>query len=233
MENGRPITGRIRHEFHIGTRAPGKGDLVRLPYRAVSTDTREARLIVRDRESDTRTEIPAGSWEFADSQSIRLLPQGILFAPFKIYELWYEATGPKVPGIGFGTVRDLVSFLRYEREDRNGSPNPIMAEGTRTKDTGIRHALAFGGLVPVRQRRHDRPVLAQDRRDPPGPRDRPAGHRDQQLDRVLAEGRLARALTATRPPASGCRRSRYRSGPTPGGTSTGRNPASSPTARAR
>ena len=85
MKNGRPITGRVRHEFHIGTRAPGKGDLVRLSYPAVSTDTREARLTVRDRESDTRTEIPAGSWEFADSQSIRLLPRGSLFAPFKIY----------------------------------------------------------------------------------------------------------------------------------------------------
>src|SRR6266851_4541377 len=58
MENGRPITGRIRHEFHIGTRTPGNGDLVRLPYPAVSTDQRQARLAVRDRESDARTEIP-------------------------------------------------------------------------------------------------------------------------------------------------------------------------------
>jgi Alpha/beta hydrolase domain len=154
MENGRPITGHIRHEFHIGTRAPGKGDLVRLPYPAVSTDTREARLTVRDRESDTRTEIPAGSWEFADSQSIRLLPQGALFAPFKIYELWYEATGSKVLGIGFATVRDLVSFLRYERTDRNGTPNPLIAEGARTNDTGMRHALAFGVSQSGRFLRH-------------------------------------------------------------------------------
>jgi hypothetical protein len=89
----RPITGRIRHEFHIGTRAPGKGDLVRLSYPAVSTDTRQARLTMRDSESDTRTELSAASWEFTDAQSIRLLPPGSLFAPFKIYELWYEATG--------------------------------------------------------------------------------------------------------------------------------------------
>jgi hypothetical protein len=57
MENGKPVTGHIRHEFHIGTRTPGNGDLVRLPYPAVSTDRRQARLAVRDRESDTRTEI--------------------------------------------------------------------------------------------------------------------------------------------------------------------------------
>ena len=105
MENGRPVTGHIRHEFHIGTRAPGNGELVRLPYPAVSTDIRQARLTMRDREIDARTEIPAQSWEFADAQSIRLLPQSTLFAPFKIYELWYETTGPKVLGIGFASVR--------------------------------------------------------------------------------------------------------------------------------
>src|SRR6266404_3821108 len=137
MENGRPVTGRIRHEFHIGTRTPGKGDIVRLPYPAVSTDTRQARLTVRDREGDTRTEIAAEAWEFADGQSIRLLPQASLFAPFKIYELWYEATGSKVLGIGFAAVRDLVSCLRYERSE-----------------TGIRHALAFGVSQSGRFLRH-------------------------------------------------------------------------------
>ena len=154
MKNGRPITGRIRHEFHIGTRAPGKGDLVRLSYPAVSTDTREARLTVRDRESDTRTEIPAGSWEFADVQSIRLSPQGSLFAPFKMYELWYEATGSKVLGLGFASVRDLVAFLRYERADRNGTANPLIAEGMPTAGTGIRHTLAFGVSQSGRFLRH-------------------------------------------------------------------------------
>jgi alpha/beta hydrolase family protein len=136
-ENGRPVTGRIRHEFHIGTRTPGNGDIVRLPYPAISTDTWQARLTVRDRESDTRTELPAAAWEFADVQSIRLLPRGNLFAPFKIYELWYEATGSKVLGIGFAAVRDLVSCLRYQRSE-----------------TGIRHALAFGVSQSGRFLRH-------------------------------------------------------------------------------
>jgi Alpha/beta hydrolase domain len=154
MDGGRPITGRIRHEFHIGTRAPGKGDLVRLPYPAVSIDKQRARLTVRDREGDTRTEILADSWEFADSQSIRLLPEGTLFAPFKIYELWYETTGSKVLGIGFASVRDVVSFLRYESTDRNGTRNPLIAEGARTEGTGIRHALAFGVSQSGRFLRH-------------------------------------------------------------------------------
>jgi hypothetical protein len=154
MENGRPITGRIRHEFHIGTRTPGKGDLVRLPYPAVSTDKQLARLTMRDRESDSRTEIPADSWEFAHTQSIRLLPQGNLFVPFKIYELWYEATGAKVLGIGFASARDLVSCLRYESTDRNGTRNPLIAEGMRREGAGIRHALAFGVSQSGRFLRH-------------------------------------------------------------------------------
>jgi hypothetical protein len=29
-------------------------------------------------------------------------------------------------------VRDLVSFLRYERIDRSGTPSPMIAEGPRT-----------------------------------------------------------------------------------------------------
>jgi hypothetical protein len=154
MEDGRPITGHIRHEFHIGTRTPVKGDLVRLPYPAVSTDIGQARLTVRDRETDTRAEIPASSWEFADAQSIRLIPEGRLFAPFKIYELWYEATSSKVLGIGFASVRDLVSFLRYESTDRNGTRNPLIAENMLTGGTGTRHALAFGVSQSGRFLRH-------------------------------------------------------------------------------
>ena len=38
LEDGRPMVRRIRDEFHFGTRAPGKGDIVRLSYPAVSTD---------------------------------------------------------------------------------------------------------------------------------------------------------------------------------------------------
>jgi hypothetical protein len=42
LENGEPMVRRIRDEFHIGTRAPDKGDIERLNYAAVSTDQRNA-----------------------------------------------------------------------------------------------------------------------------------------------------------------------------------------------
>jgi Alpha/beta hydrolase domain len=149
LENGEPMLRRIRDEFHIGTRAPGKGDVVRLNYPAVSTDPRKARLTVRDRESDARSEIPADAWEFVDHRSIRLLPPGANFAPVKIYEIWYEATGSTVMGVGFAATRDLVAFLRYERADRQGTPNPMIAGSSR-----VAHTLAFGVSQAGRFLRH-------------------------------------------------------------------------------
>ncbi|HEV7994616.1 MAG TPA: alpha/beta hydrolase domain-containing protein [Stellaceae bacterium] len=154
LEAGRPMVRRIRDEFHVGTRAPGKGDVVRLGYRVVSTDPRRARLTVRDRESDARTEIPAGAWEFVDDRSIRLLPAGTSFAAYKIYDLWYEATGSTVIGAGFAATRDLVSFLRYERADRHGTANPMLADSRSGDGPGAAHTLAFGVSQAGRFLRH-------------------------------------------------------------------------------
>src|SRR3954454_3619505 len=142
--NGKPITGRIRDEFHAGTRGPAELVVRRLSYPAASLDQPAARLAVRDRESDRRRDIPRGEWEFVDNRSIRLVPEGRAFEPFKIYELWYEVTEPKVLGIGFASVRDLVSFLRYER---NG--NPLLSD-----DAEIRHAIGFGVSQSGRFLRH-------------------------------------------------------------------------------
>ena len=147
LEDGKPMERRIRHEFHIGTRAPGKGDIVRLAYPAVSVDKHKARLAVRDREGDARTEIPPAEWEFVDNRTIRLLPLGTNFSPYRIYEIWYEATGSAVMGIGFSATRDLVSFLRYESADRDGTPSPM-------GDAGISHSLAFGVSQAGRFLRH-------------------------------------------------------------------------------
>lgn len=150
LENGKPMVRRIRHEFHIGTRTPGKGDVMRLAYPAASTDRDRARLCVRSREADPRRDIPAEAWEFLDERTIRLLPPGELFAPVKIYEIWYEATGSRVAGAGFAATRDLIAFLRRERADREGTPNPMLATG----GAGVAHALAFGVSQSGRFLRH-------------------------------------------------------------------------------
>jgi hypothetical protein len=143
LEGGKPVVRRIRDEFHFGTRGPGDGSIRRLSYPAASLDQPAARLSVRDRERDTRTEIPRDEWEFLDDRSIRMLPVGRNFAPIKIYELWYEATGSKVLGIGYASVRDLVSFLR----DQNAGSDALgLGE--------IDHAIGFGVSQSGRFLRH-------------------------------------------------------------------------------
>jgi len=159
LENGKPVTGRIRDEFHVGTRGPAELVVRRLSYPAASLDQPEAWLTVRDRESDRRRDIPRAEWEFVDSRSIRLLPEGRPFEPFKIYELWYEATEPKILGIGFASVRDLVSFLRHEHTDNPlcapTRPSPASGGGSgRWEGAEIRHAIGFGVSQSGRFLRH-------------------------------------------------------------------------------
>jgi hypothetical protein len=147
LEDGKPMVRRIRDEFHVGTRAPGDGSVRRLSYPAATTDQPAARLTVRDRESDARTEIPRDAWEFIDDRSIRLLPPGRNFAPIKIYELWYAATGSKVLGIGYASVRDLVSFLRGGNADAHlgmGDVGHTIAFGVSQSGRFLRHFLELG-----------------------------------------------------------------------------------------
>jgi hypothetical protein len=151
-DSGRPLTGHIRDEFHVGTRGPAELVTRRLSYPAASTEQPAARLTVRDREGDRRSLIPRQEWEFVDARSIRLLPEGRAFSPFKIYELAYQASDAKVLGIGFASVRDLVSCLRYPHTAVGGLANPLAADGG--SDAGIRHAIAFGVSQSGRFLRH-------------------------------------------------------------------------------
>ena len=47
------------------------------------------------------------------------------FVANDIDEFAYIAKDPKVNGLGFAAVRDWMEFLRYERRDDYGNPNPL------------------------------------------------------------------------------------------------------------
>ena len=55
------------------------------------------------------------------------LPDGASVPPDAgaIYTFVYRAKAPKVMGIGFAAVRDLISFLRASSADASGTPNPL------------------------------------------------------------------------------------------------------------
>jgi hypothetical protein len=140
LEDGKPLVRRVREEFQVGKRI-ASSDTIVLTYPAVSLDRSKARLMMRRREGDARTEIARDQWEFVDARHVRLLPQGTQPTPLTIYEFWYEATESRVGGIAFAAVRDLVSFLRH-------SPgSPLAASKPR-------HSLAFGISQSGRFLRH-------------------------------------------------------------------------------
>ena len=138
-DNGKPIVEMVREEFVSGTRV-GNLDVFKLSYEAVSTDQPWARLSVRERAGDERRELPRSQWSFVDARSIKLndgKPK-----PGWLYEFHYEATNPKVQGLGFAATRDVVSWLRHD-------PAAIAATGGK-----ITHALAIGFSQAGRYLRH-------------------------------------------------------------------------------
>jgi len=138
---GAPIVKTIRDEFVFGTRIPTTRPTAPLSYEAATLEQKQARLTVRTKERDTATEIPHSGWAYADSRSIKLLPEGTKFQPGVIYDFRYPAKDPKVLGIGFAATRDLVSFLRYAARDSAGNANPLaLADGSPS----IKAAYAVG-----------------------------------------------------------------------------------------
>jgi len=140
LENGQPMVRRVREEFQTGKRI-ASSDTIVLTYPAASLDKSKTRLMMRRRERDQRIEIPHDKWEFVDARRIRLLPEGTAPTPLTIYEFWYEATNPRVAGIAFAAVRDLVSFLRRSPDSPLAASKP-------------RHAMAFGISQSGRFLRH-------------------------------------------------------------------------------
>jgi hypothetical protein len=122
-DGGKPIVRRIREEFVSGTRL-GALQAFRLSHEAA---TRDATMTTRRSQTAPRENVP---FEFVDSRSVRLLPEGTLPEPGSIYELVYDATKPRVLGIGFAATRDLISHLRQHGADVLGRP--------------VTHTLAFG-----------------------------------------------------------------------------------------
>ncbi len=153
-DNGQAIQRPVRTEVCVNRPGvhsqPLSGDPRVRSYPAATLDTSHAELTVRMQSYGERQAIPSSDWAFATeskadaggaptvtpSASHLYLPGG--FIPGAIYELVYTARDPLVLGLGFAAVRDLVSFLRFRKDDGAGSPNPLAGE------TGIERVYAWG-----------------------------------------------------------------------------------------
>jgi len=130
--NGKPIVETVRDELVSATRGPAEAPFF-LTFKTASADKAHAQLTVRRRESDPPRPVPSEAWHYATPRELELLPKGTKPLPGSIYQFTYQATEPKVLGIGFAATRDVVAYLRGEAA---GGANP--AGGT------IRHAVALG-----------------------------------------------------------------------------------------
>lgn len=158
--DGKPIVRQVRTELVVdkkGVKSRPLSDDDRVKsYEAATLDKSTASLTVREKSYGERIPLPLGEWEFAccakdqrtgketvtPSTNHLYLRSG--FKPGHIYEFIYPAKNPLVLGLGFAVVRDLVSFLRYERRG-----NPLLADsGSRVSKSPhlspITHAYAWG-----------------------------------------------------------------------------------------
>jgi hypothetical protein len=128
------MVGRALEEFIFNdqervSRAP-------LTYPTASRDATKATLTVRALQNSPRSTPADLRWSWVSDTEISIeRPAG--FDGGAIYEFVYEAKDPIVMGLGFAAMRDVISFLRYERHDPRGNPNPLGGPAAVTLSLGI------------------------------------------------------------------------------------------------
>ncbi len=163
-QNGAHIRGLARTDFTleadreemplghlIQNRIGGTG------YPAADPSSSQNVLTVRDTPTGPRMIVPRNQWQFGPGNDTFRLSGG--FKRGKIYELVYVAQDPAVVGLGFASVRDLVSYLKHDRQ----SVAPVVhAYGVGISQSGrfLRHMLyqdfnadeqgriVFDGMIP-------------------------------------------------------------------------------------
>ena len=129
-DDGVPLAGLVRAEIitEAATTRVTISDRNQLAYEPVLAELPQATLTKRLREADPPQPIPRDAWSLHVVTGPREEGSGLIdaaveldggFEPGWIYELVYTARGPVVQGTGFAAIRDLVSFLRYDRSDEN------------------------------------------------------------------------------------------------------------------
>jgi hypothetical protein len=162
-----PGGGRLTAQFPVATRPDGSpirrwittelifsrpAHSAPVEYRAVADSMPEAKLYRRANAHAELERLPRSSWSFATCDgtgTVENSPQDVCmpagFSMSHVYTLVYEAQDPIVLGMGFGAIRDFVSFLRHDTTD----VNPIVARAGGERSP-IRRVIAFGQSQPGR-----------------------------------------------------------------------------------
>jgi hypothetical protein len=103
-------------------------------------------LTVRDTPEGRRQIIPRAQWSFAHTVEGKLVADSHFihldggFQPGKIYEVVYEAKNPVVVGLGLASVRDFLSYLKYDPQ-ATAPAKRVYAVGISQSGRFLRHFL--------------------------------------------------------------------------------------------
>ena len=117
---GAPITGPSVAEA-VFDNSETTGSMA-LAYPAATLDQSRARLTVRAYASAAPTIIP--SWRYTGPSAITFTRHK-LFDAGAIYRFEYQASQPRLMGLGLAALRDVTTFLKSGSVDGEGQPNPL------------------------------------------------------------------------------------------------------------
>ena len=147
VPSARGVTGLVRCEFRPNTRVDTLplADRYHIPYPAIDVDDPAARVSVRDDAGAAEREVPRSAWRFARREGDRVVADASHvhlaagFEPGKIYDVVYRAADPPLVGLGFLTVRDTGSFLKFD----TSGVNPVAGAIERAYVFGVSQSGRF------------------------------------------------------------------------------------------
>jgi len=159
-KDNQPLQGVVRQEFIADEEnllcLPLSGAKAIRSYEVIDPDS--ATLTVRERECEARQPVPNEEWTFAElvvdpfNGAVKAVPSRTYlylrtgFRPGWIYELIHRTQGSRVMGLGIASIRDLLSFLRYEEKDSNGELNPLHVG----VEVGVEKVYGYGQSLSAR-----------------------------------------------------------------------------------
>jgi hypothetical protein len=154
MPDGSPVTGDVFGRIVNRSGAGSQPLIVQtnpVPYKPISLDTRESRLVSRVAESTRgevigETVIAPTDWAWAKCDAANPFPgtpdatQICLkngFDATKLYQVVFKSADAYALGVGFAAWRDVGMFFKTARADDAGTPNPLAGAVTHSIARGV------------------------------------------------------------------------------------------------
>ena len=152
--DGSPISGQVFGRIVNRSGAGSQPLIVQtnpVPYKPISLNTRESRLVSRVAESTRgevigEVEIPSNDWAWARCDAANPFP-GIPdssqiclkngFDATRLYQVTFTSQDAYPLGIGFAAWRDLGQFFKTAKADDSGTPNPVAGMVSHSIGRGV------------------------------------------------------------------------------------------------